>query len=336
MNISQLAHINLEEAAEWPLKHQLVFLVLLFVFIQAIASGVYLYPKIQELETAKQQQAQLKVDNLIAGKREALFSELGASLLKAQKYYRLQSTRLIGESELAALPTSLSQMAFRHQLLLQKIESGQAKNSAGLIKYPVNFELTGNYHQLGKFVQSVSELPKIVHLQNVRIERLNADSQKVRFIAKACLYQFDPEEQNPALPGAVPGESFSLPYSETVPYTAQSSRVPFFSAGLPVVEAEPDPQQVICDRPPQERLPELFAEYPAHELRVKGLMGKEDHLVALLQAPDGLVEIVSKGRVIGSSGALVSEITTEYLLASELVSDGAACWQKRDVKLAVQ
>ncbi|MDO4222662.1 MAG: pilus assembly protein PilP, partial [Acinetobacter sp.] len=111
-------------------------------------------------------------------------------------------------------------------------------------------------------------------------------------------------------------------------YAAQGYRSPFLAASL---AKEVRTTQKI--QPNMQRVKQALEYFPLEQLLMKGTMQQGGRRVALIQAPDGRVELVAKGDYLGLHHGQVQHISAKHLDLVELISDGRSGYMQRHRQL---
>ncbi|WP_406664785.1 pilus assembly protein PilP [Gallaecimonas sp. GXIMD1310] len=88
-----------------------------------------------------------------------------------------------------------------------------------------------------------------------------------------------------------------------------------------------------CLQPDTNRAKEPLEQFPLDTLKMKGTLGSDGQLWALIQAGDGNLYRVTTGNYLGLYHGLIKDISRSGIKIRELVPDGAGCWQEREASL---
>ena len=118
-------------------------------------------------------------------------------------------------------------------------------------------------------------------------------------------------------------------------YTKSNRRSPF---SLPN-QAEIVLQQLRikdCWQPLVRKKKDPLEHYSLEQLRLKGMMGFESDVIALIETPNGNVVNVRKGQYIGQNNGKFISIQSNKIIIKEILSDGFGCWKKRKFALVLK
>lgn len=158
---------QIEKLLKLPLYQRLAGLGGVILLIVGLSVWFLGMPKYEELTKLKQE-AQ-KLDGEIAQKR-LVAGNLGkfkAEFAKMEKLLEKALTRLPNQSEIPSLLTNLAGLAKDNGLEVQSFKPGPEVPKGFFAEVPADMALRGTYHQLALFAGSVSELPRIVNLNNL-------------------------------------------------------------------------------------------------------------------------------------------------------------------------
>lgn len=122
---------------------------------------------------------------------------------------------------------------------------------------------------------------------------------------------------------------------EVNPYTQLTGRSPFLLPKQPEIATQ-SIKKKSCWQPKYRKKIGSLERYALRKLRLKGVMGSDDDITALIQTPKGSVVKVHKGQYMGSNNGQVVEIKPQHMTLRETLPDGMGCWQKRYIKLALK
>lgn len=127
-------------------------------------------------------------------------------------------------------------------------------------------------------------------------------------------------EIKPFSPMAYQRSDQRSPFIEPQPET--SSRVD--------AKTKPDCAQIVASREK-----EVLERYSLASLSMKGSIGKQGQLWALIRTPDGQAVRVGLNQYMGLDQGRVIKITNTHVDLMETVPDGKGCWVTRETQLAM-
>ncbi|APX04957.1 MULTISPECIES: type 4a pilus biogenesis protein PilO [Vibrio] len=190
--------LEMDEIAEWPLVPQLVAILLMVVLIQGFGYWFYLKPEEARLNTLIQEEQTLKVALRIKANKVAALPQLQSQLDELTTRYELLLQQLPAQKELATMLASVNELGIDNKLTFTRIDWGDKESEHFLYRLPLNIELTGDFHDIGRFSQAIATLPRIITFQDVTWQRVSQESETLHFRVRANTYQFKPEEKKDA------------------------------------------------------------------------------------------------------------------------------------------
>lgn len=190
--------LEMDEIAEWPLVPQLVAILLMVVLIQGFGYWFYLKPEEARLNTLIQEEQTLKVALRIKANKVAALPQLQSQLDELTSRYELLLQQLPAQKELATMLASVNELGIDNKLTFTRIDWGNKESEHFLYGLPLNIELTGDFHDIGRFSQAIATLPRIITFQDVTWQRVSQESETLHFRVRAKTYQFKPEEKKDA------------------------------------------------------------------------------------------------------------------------------------------
>ncbi|ALR17145.1 MULTISPECIES: type 4a pilus biogenesis protein PilO [Vibrio] len=187
--------LEMDEIAEWPLIPQLLVISLLILLLQGFGYWLYLVPKEERLNDLIQQEETLKVALRIKANKVAALPQLQSQLDELTTRYELLLQQLPAQKELATMLASVNELGIDNKLTFTRIDWGEKQSDHFLYQLPLNIELTGDFHDIGRFSQAIATLPRIITFQDVTWQRVSQESETLHFRVRAHTYQFKPEEK---------------------------------------------------------------------------------------------------------------------------------------------
>ncbi|HCG7120733.1 TPA: type 4a pilus biogenesis protein PilO [Vibrio parahaemolyticus] len=187
--------LEMDEIAEWPLLPQLVVICLLVLLIQGGGYWFYLKPEEARLNNLIQEEQTLKVALRIKANKVAALPQLQSQLDELTTRYELLLQQLPAQKELATMLASVNELGIDNKLTFTRIDWGEKQSENFLYRLPLNIELTGDFHDIGRFSQAIATLPRIITFKDVTWQRVSQESETLHFRVRANTYQFKPEEK---------------------------------------------------------------------------------------------------------------------------------------------
>ncbi|MGR5279406.1 type 4a pilus biogenesis protein PilO [Vibrio rotiferianus] len=194
--MSNWQELELDEILDWPIVPQ-IFVIIVFAFLlQGMGYWFFLKSEGERLEQLVEEERRLKVMLKIKANKVAALPQLQSQLDELTTRYEYLLQQLPAQKELATMLASVNELGIDNNLTFARIDWGEKQPERFLYRLPLNIELTGNYHDIGRFSQAIATLPRIITFQDVTWQRVSQESETLHFRVKASTFQFNPEETN--------------------------------------------------------------------------------------------------------------------------------------------
>ncbi|HAS6349226.1 type 4a pilus biogenesis protein PilO [Vibrio sp. IRLE0018] len=182
--------LDMDEIMDWPIWPQLIVVTLLILVIQGFGYWFYLKPETETLQSLIEKEHTLKVTARIKATKVAALPQLQSQLDELTQRYEYLLQQLPVQKELATMLASVNELGLQNKLTFTRIDWGEKLNKDFLYQLPLNIELTGDYHDIGSFSESIARLPRIISFTDVTWHRVSMESSTLHFRVRANTYQF--------------------------------------------------------------------------------------------------------------------------------------------------
>ncbi|QBY04678.1 pilus assembly protein PilP [Thalassotalea sp. HSM 43] len=117
-------------------------------------------------------------------------------------------------------------------------------------------------------------------------------------------------------------------------YSAFALRSPFV-APKPEAMTEKLQQMSDCLHPDPRRRKQPLEKFALESMSMRGTLGEEGIIWALIQAGDTTLHRVSIGSYMGLYNGRITSVGDEEIIIVELIPDGAGCWVERETTVAM-
>ena len=190
----QFIGLNGRHPGLWPSLPKSLLLASIFALIVVFAYFFYWQGLVEELDAGRAKEVQLKDQY-----RDKMRQAVNLEVLRKQKdqvaqYVGQLEKQLPSRAEMDALLSDINQAGIGRGLQFELFKPGQVMVRDYYAELPIDIRLAGNYHDLGSFASDLSNLARIVTLENVRIEQNDKTGQlAMQAVAKTYRY-LDQEE----------------------------------------------------------------------------------------------------------------------------------------------
>lgn len=193
MTLDDLNNLNIKDIANWPLLPKA--LAMLVVFVGILFAGYWFEwsAQLAELDAAQQNEVKLR-ETFLNKKKQAINLDTYKQQLKdIEQSFGALLKQLPNKSEMDALLTDINQAGLGRGLQFDLFKPAPNETQSEFYaELPITIRLTGSYHDLGAFASDVSQLSRIVTLNDISITT-GKDNLVMDAIAKTFRY-LDEEE----------------------------------------------------------------------------------------------------------------------------------------------
>ncbi|OHC83034.1 MAG: pilus assembly protein PilO, partial [Sideroxydans sp. RIFOXYD2_FULL_59_7] len=142
----------------------------------------------ENLTRIKAEEASLK-ETFLAKKREAINLDIiKKQLIDTQQSFGALLKQLPSKSEMDALLTDINQAGLGRGLQFELFRPGGEVATGVFTEQPIALKVTGSYDDLGNFASDISQLPRIVTLNDIRITPIAGGMLSMESTAKTYRY----------------------------------------------------------------------------------------------------------------------------------------------------
>jgi type IV pilus assembly protein PilO len=194
MTLDELRRLDPRDIGSWPVMPKLGALAVLLLVL--LAGGYWFDWSNQwdQLNAARQQEAELR-NQFLDKKRQAINLEAyRKQLADIEQSFGAMLKQLPNKSEMEALLSDINQAGLGRGLQFELFKpAAQEIMSDFYAELPISVKLAGNYHDIGAFASDVSQLSRIVTLNNVGLG-LDKDGRLIMDATARTFRYLDDEE----------------------------------------------------------------------------------------------------------------------------------------------
>jgi type IV pilus assembly protein PilO len=197
MNMSDLNNLTFDNIGSWPGIVKVVFIIIVCSAILGLAYWKDISVLQEDLQKVELQEADLRLTFEARQKKAANLDALTIQLENIKETFGDLLKRLPNKTEVAALLVDISQQGLGAGLEFQLFKPGREQPADFYVELPIKISVVGDYHDLGKFISGVSDLPRIVTNHDVII-RSQGTKLILETTAKTYRYMDEDEEEEAA------------------------------------------------------------------------------------------------------------------------------------------
>ncbi len=170
MTLDDLRNLDPNNIGSWPVLPKLAALLILFLLLLA---GGYWFDWKQQLATldaAQQKETELR-NTFLEKKGQAIsLDSYRKQLSDIEKAFGALLKQLPSKSEMDALLTDINQAGLGRGLEFDLFKpASQETLSEFYAELPITVRISGSYHDIGAFASDISQLPRIVTLNDISL-----------------------------------------------------------------------------------------------------------------------------------------------------------------------
>ncbi len=195
MTWDEIKRLNPRDIGIWPLPAKVGAVILLFLLLMGLAAYFGWSPQYDELESKEKQEVVLRQEYALK-KGQAINLDLHVQQLKeVEQQFGALLRQLPSRSEMDALLSDINQAGLGRGLQFELFKPSAERLQDFYAELPVDLRVTGSYHDIGAFTSDVSQLSRIVTLNDIAIS--NKDPKDtiltMEAVAKTFRYLDDDE-----------------------------------------------------------------------------------------------------------------------------------------------
>ena len=170
MTFDDIRRLKIREVGNWPLLPKVAVLGVIFLAILAAGALLDWKDQYEALDRAQQEESKLK-EEYATKKAKAINYDIYVQQLKEiEQSFGALLKQLPNKAEMDALLTDINQAGLGRGLQFDLFKPAAQERLADFYaELPIAVKITGNYHDMGAFASDVSQLPRIVTLNDVAI-----------------------------------------------------------------------------------------------------------------------------------------------------------------------
>jgi len=192
--LDELRQLDPKNPGNWPWPFKIGGFIALFIAILLGAWIGFYQDQRSELEKEEKKEVELKSAFLEKKKLAVNLDAYQQQRSEIEQSFGALLKQLPTKSEIEALIIDINQAGLGRGLQFELFKPAQNENLTEFYaEKPIDLRVTGNYHDLGAFASDVAKLPRIVLLNDLRIDNVKDGLLAMNAVAKTYRY-LDPEE----------------------------------------------------------------------------------------------------------------------------------------------
>jgi len=185
---NQFRNLDSKDPSSWPqLPRQTLFSAVALAFV-VFLWFVWLTDSRDELTTAQNQELKLREEYQSKLAKAVNLDALKKQREQVQQYVTQLEKQLPSKAEMDALLSDINQAGIGRSLQFDLFRPGQVVVREYYAELPISLRVTGRYHDIGAFSADISNLSRIVTLNNLSIVPAKDNTLAMDAVAKTFRY----------------------------------------------------------------------------------------------------------------------------------------------------
>ena len=195
MTWDEIKRLNPRDIGIWPLPAKFGAVTLLSLILIGLAAYFGWMPQYDELDAKEKQEVTLRQE-YSSKKAQAINLDLYVQQLKeVEQQFGALLRQLPSKSEMDALLSDINQAGLGRGLQFELFKPSVERQQDFYAELPVDLRVTGNYHDIGAFTSDVSQLSRIVTLNDIAIINKDPKDGVLTMEAVAKTFRYLDEEE---------------------------------------------------------------------------------------------------------------------------------------------
>ncbi len=195
MTLDEIRRLNPREIGIWPWPAKIGALLLLLALLLVAAWYLGWSAQSDELEQKKNQENTLRAE-FASKKAQAINLDLHIQQLKeVEQQFGALLRQLPSKSEMDALLSDINQAGLGRGLQFELFKPAGERLQDFYAELPVDIRVTGVYHDVGAFASDVSQLSRIVTLNDIAITNKDPKDLTLTMEAVAKTFRYLDDEE---------------------------------------------------------------------------------------------------------------------------------------------
>jgi len=170
MTLDDIRRLDPRDIGSWPVVPKLGALLVLLLLIVFAGYWFDWRNQLEELAQARNKEQELRTSFLDKQKQAVNLEAYRKQLAEIEESFGEMLKQLPNKSEMEALLTDINQAGLGRGLQFELFRPAQRESmSEFYAELPITIKLTGKYHDIGAFASDVSQLSRIVTLNDIAL-----------------------------------------------------------------------------------------------------------------------------------------------------------------------
>ena len=164
-----LNNLDISNIGSWPMPVKAALIAIVSIIVLALGYFLDTQKQLEELESSRTKEISLKKDFETKQSKAVQLDAYKKQMEEMKQSFGAMLRQLPSKTEVEDLLVDISQTGLSSGIEFQLFKPEGERQIEFYAELPITIEMTGNYHQFGRFVSGIAALPRIVTLHNIAI-----------------------------------------------------------------------------------------------------------------------------------------------------------------------
>ena len=188
---TDLQNIDSDNPGTWPKSVKIFMTIVVIIFTLGLGWYVFVDDELIALKNAEDEEQKLRTSFASKQRLAASLPAYRLQLAEMEVQLATMLKKLPAGHETPGLLDDITFVATAAGLSIASITWSDEIEKEFYTELPLDINVEGDYHQFGKFVASVADLPRIVSLHDFTISTIKTGGLQLKIVAKKYRYKED-------------------------------------------------------------------------------------------------------------------------------------------------
>ena len=164
-----LNNLDLSSLGSWPMPVKAALIAIVSIVVLVLGYFLDTQKQLTELESSRTKEISLKKDFEAKQAKAVQLDAYKKQMEEMKQSFGAMLRQLPSKTEVEDLLVDISQTGLASGIEFLLFQPQAERQIDFYAELPITMQMTGNYHQFGKFVSGIAALPRIVTLHNISI-----------------------------------------------------------------------------------------------------------------------------------------------------------------------
>jgi type IV pilus assembly protein PilO len=175
MELSKLNELDLSNLGEWPTPVKAIVTLIACIGLAVAVYYLDTESQLTRLDQEQRTEAELRQTFETKQRKAANLEAYRQQLEEMKESFGAMLRQLPDKTEVAALLVDVSQTGLAAGLEFQLFQPQGEQSKEFYAELPIDVQVTGRYHDFGRFISGLAALPRIVTIHDVKIGNTAGD-----------------------------------------------------------------------------------------------------------------------------------------------------------------